>query len=278
MPDTNFNPDIDTGDANAPGHKVGAELDALIKDTPTLRAALGGVAHRFDAEETPPDKKPGSDPKHGVDEDEEGEGGLAKLLKLTTALGETLANLGERLDAIEGKDKKADDEDEEEPRSKRRTAKEERDLPTPVAADSAGGFSFSPKSEVFFADAQKRADDVYSAFGGSAPPPMAGEALMSYRRRLLRPLMAHSPTFKDLDVGVASVDKDLLNKIESAVQKEAIASSRNPLAPNGYLQERKEMRNGHQHTTFHGSPMAWMSRFMPAARAVTKINLRPPTD
>jgi hypothetical protein len=213
---------------------------------------------RIDEDDPPP-----SNPKKGADEDEDGETGIAKLMRMTEGLSKMLLQLSERLDTIEGK-------------KQRKDADKEKEEPEELAADSAVGFE--PKSEVLFSDAQARADKVYSSFGGSAAPPMSGESLMAYRRRLLRPLMPHSDTFKDLDIGVASLDRQLFNTVERGVHKEAIAASKNPLVPNGYLQERTVMKSGHQHTTFHGSPLTWMSRFMPAGRAVKKINLRPPTE
>jgi len=77
--------------------------------------------------------------------------------------------------------------------------------------------------------------------------------------------------------GVASVNKDLFNKIEAVVHADAIAASRNnALVPNGYLQQREQTRDGHTFRTFHGSPMTWMRQFMPSGKAVKKINLRPP--
>jgi hypothetical protein len=97
-----------------------------------------------------------------------------------------------------------------------------------------------PKNEVLFSEAQMRADRVYSALGGSAPPPMAGKRLSAYRRRLLSPLMSHLETFKELDVGVASLDRQLFNTVEASAHREAIAASKNPLnVVPGYLQQRE---------------------------------------
>ena len=102
---------------------------------------------------------------------------------------------------------------------------------------------------------------------------------MAYRRRLLRPLLSRSETFKDLDVGVISLDRPLFNTVEAGVHREAIAASKNPLdVVPGYLQQREVVRDGHTFRTFHGSPITWMQAFMPAGRAVKKINVRPPHE
>jgi hypothetical protein len=79
-------------------------------------------------------------------------------------------------------------------------------------------------------------------------------------------------------VAVASIDPTLFDRVESTVQKEAIAASKNPLnVVDGYLQQREVVRDGHTFRTFHGSPKVWLNRFMPGGKAVKKINLKPPT-
>ena len=66
---------------------------------------------------------------------------------------------------------------------------------------------------------------------------------------------------------------------EAGVHREAIAASKNPLnVVPGYLQQCEVVRDGHTFRTFHGSQITWMQAFMPAGRAVKKINVRPPHE
>jgi hypothetical protein len=259
----------DTEDAKGDQKPITPEVATKLLNAIGDLSARAGLTRPDEAPATPLDKDAGIDeddpppnPKKGADEDEDGETGLAKLTRMAEGLSQMLLKMNERLDSIEGKGKRKDAEEDE---------------PEPVAADSQIGFE--PKSEVLFSEAQARADKVYSAFGGNAAPPMSGESLMAYRRRLLRPLMSHSETFKDLDVGVASLDRKLFDTVERGVHNEAIAASRNPLnVVAGHLQVREQTRDGHIFRSFHGSPMVWMRTFMPAGKAVTKINLRPPHE
>lgn len=53
---------------------------------------------------------------------------------------------------------------------------------------------------VSFADVQFGADPSYQAFGKSAPPPMSGESILGYRRRLATGLKKHSKDWKDIEL------------------------------------------------------------------------------
>jgi hypothetical protein len=71
------------------------------------------------------------------------------------------------------------------------------------------------------ADAQARADSAYNELGRRAPPPMPGERLLQYRRRLLAPLKSHSKTWSDVDLSTQSGKN--LDVIERQIFDDAIA-------------------------------------------------------
>ncbi len=50
------------------------------------------------------------------------------------------------------------------------------------------------------AEAQVKADSVFSSFGKRAPIPLSGEKPMAYRRRLMIQLQEHSPDYKAVDL------------------------------------------------------------------------------
>ena len=121
-----------------------------------------------------------------------------------------------------------------------------------------------------FADAQSLADSVYSAFSQSAFPPMAGEGLFDYRRRLLRPLQQHSNEFANVDL--SRLDAATFAGIESRVYKDAMEVANNPAALCGPGQLRAVHRTdvgGRTRTEYYGDPSAWMDDFAPPVGATS---------
>jgi hypothetical protein len=120
-----------------------------------------------------------------------------------------------------------------------------------------------------FAEAQARADTVYSGFSKSAPRPMDGESLLAYRRRLLNGIKEHT-AHKDSDLAVIAVDSAAFGIIEKQMYAEADALARSPASvPEGQLREIVRTRGGHTYTEFVGDPKAWMSNHAPTGQAVT---------
>ena len=78
-----------------------------------------------------------------------------------------------------------------------------------------------------FADAQSRADMVFSGFGQRAPRPLEGESLIDYRKRLATKLKSHSTTRKN--VKFARLDDDTFGIAEAAVYADATAAAANPI-------------------------------------------------
>lgn len=132
----------------------------------------------------------------------------------------------------------------------------------------------SPEDENAFADAQARADSVYSAHGDQAPRRLAGENLIGYRIRLLRGLQKHSPVYKEVDLGsVARADSAAFSGIEATVYADAAKAAETPAGVEpGRLREIKErLPGGHTATRFVGDPLAWMSTFMAPGRTTTRL-------
>lgn len=86
-----------------------------------------------------------------------------------------------------------------------------------------------PKSDdehAAFADAQARADAVYTGFGKRAPRPLEGEALFDYRKRLATHLKTYSPMWKN--VKFSRLDEETFAPIESQVYTDATSAAANP--------------------------------------------------
>jgi hypothetical protein len=78
-----------------------------------------------------------------------------------------------------------------------------------------------------FADAQSRADMVFSGFGQRAPRPLEGESLIDYRKRLASKLKGHSNTWKKAKF--SRMDDDTFEIAEAAVYADATAAAANPI-------------------------------------------------
>lgn len=112
-----------------------------------------------------------------------------------------------------------------------------------------------------FADAQAKADSVYSAFGKQAPRALNGEDPLAYRKRLLTPMKSHSKEWKSVDI--AKLDAATFDVIESKVYADAMEAATHPtdIAEGGLRAVPKHTGTGHVITTFYGSPRAWMGDF-----------------
>lgn len=121
------------------------------------------------------------------------------------------------------------------------------------------------------ADAQVKADSVFSAFGKRAPAPLSGEKPLSYRRRLMIQLQEHSPDFKSVDLS-SIADSALLNVAEKQIYADAQKSASLSVGP-GMLREIKRAdATGRQISTFEGDPAATWAPFQSGKRQVTSFN------
>ncbi|CDY79470.1 Phage protein [Caballeronia glathei] len=123
------------------------------------------------------------------------------------------------------------------------------------------------------ADAQAKADSVYSAFGKQAPRALNGEDLLSYRKRLAAGVKAHSDQWKSIDI--SKVDAAVFEIAEPKIYADAFEAAAHPSAsPEGGLRAvTKDTGTGHKITTFYGRPSDWMDSFRPP-RLKGKINVQ----
>nr|WP_249430559.1 NUDIX domain-containing protein [Enterobacter kobei] len=164
---------------------------------------------------------------------------------------------------------KADSEAAEEKAAKEKADSELRqqiaDLKTRIPTE----LSDEERNEV--ADAQVKADSVFSCFGKRAPVPLSGEKPLAYRRRLMIQLQEHSPDFKAVDLS-SIADSALLGFAEKQIYADAQKSASLSMGP-GMLREIKRAdATGRQISTFEGDPAATWAPFQSGKRQVTSFN------
>lgn len=121
------------------------------------------------------------------------------------------------------------------------------------------------------ADAQVKADSVFSCFGKRAPVPLSGENPLAYRRRLMIQLQEHSPDFKTVDLSTIA-DSALLSVAEKTIYADAQKSASLSVGP-GMLREIKRAdATGRQISTFEGDPAATWAPFQSGKRQVISFN------
>lgn len=121
------------------------------------------------------------------------------------------------------------------------------------------------------ADAQVKADSVFSSFGKRAPVPLSGEKPMAYRRRMMIQLQEHSADYKTVDLS-SIADSALLNVAEKQIYADAQKSASLSVGP-GMLREIKRAdATGRQISTFEGDPAATWAPFQSGKRQVTSFN------
>jgi hypothetical protein len=114
------------------------------------------------------------------------------------------------------------------------------------------------------ADAQAKADSVYSAFGKSAPRALNGEDLMAYRKRLAVGLKSHSDQWKSIDISKA--DAAIFEIAEAKIYADAMhAAVHTPESPEGGIRAvTRQTGTGHTITTFSDKRPSWMDDFRSA--------------
>ena len=250
--------------------KADASAEKEREQSKTLEKLASEEAHEAAEEEAKGDK---------AKKDEESEEGMVKSDKK----GRRDA---EKCDEDEEEDKKSDaDEEEKEMKADARVdalmakldaqSEELEELKRKVAerptADSDA-----------MADAQAKADSVYSSLGERAPAPMLGESVMGYRIRLTRGLQKHASTDarKKADVAkMARHDSDLFAELEASIYADATSAARDPnvLGDGEGLRQRVRIDSvtGQRMIEWYGNPLAWMSRFMPADQFCTRLGPQP---
>jgi 8-oxo-dGTP pyrophosphatase MutT (NUDIX family) len=144
-------------------------------------------------------------------------------------------------------------------------------------ADVASGLPkrMSDADYAAMADAQVRADPIYSMHGGRAPRAMDGETLIAYRRRMANDLKVHSPTWKNIDLKVIADDEkhEAFSNVEKIIYADAEQAGLHPVAPSeDFLREIiKEDVTGRKISEFVGRPSAWMNQFAAPKRRLVGI-------
>jgi len=125
------------------------------------------------------------------------------------------------------------------------------------------------------ADAQAKADSVYSAFGDSAPRPLQGEDLLSYRRRLATGLKGHSANWKGVDLSALSAD--VVSVAEGQIYADAATSARRPtnLAAGSVRAIKHTDSAGHTVVEYVGDSAALFDAFSHRRQAVTAFVRNP---
>jgi 8-oxo-dGTP pyrophosphatase MutT (NUDIX family) len=225
--------------------KLMAAVDSLCKRVDSMEEEKGKKADAMPTEEMPvADKKADSDAK-----DKEAE---AAKLKAEAKEEEAKADAAERsalLDRITSLEKMLVD-----------TA---RLTPKPL----------TDADHTAFADAQAKADSVYSAFGKQAPRPLNGENLLAYRKRLVGPMVSHSDEWKGSDLG--ALDASIFDKIESKVYADAMEAAIHPATgdSDSLMERSRKSPTGHTVVEFYGTRPSWMDTYR-TPRARGKLNIQ----
>ncbi|HCB1309872.1 TPA: NUDIX domain-containing protein [Klebsiella quasipneumoniae subsp. similipneumoniae] len=121
------------------------------------------------------------------------------------------------------------------------------------------------------AEAQVKADSVFSSFGKRAPIPLSGEKPMAYRRRLMIQLQEHSPDYKAVDLS-AIADSQLLSTAEKHIYADAQKAASLSVG-HGQLREiKRKDATGREISTFEGDPAVTWAPFQSGKRQVTSFN------
>jgi hypothetical protein len=126
--------------------------------------------------------------------------------------------------------------------------------------------------ERFYADLQVEAHQVLSRFPGrQAPPPLPGEQLDTYDRRLTYEMQKVAPNYKDLNLYEARGDTYKLMKEQ--IKADALKEAHHPTQiPEGELREVvTHDQSGRPMYSYYGSPRAWMDHFAPPKKMVVGI-------
>jgi colicin import membrane protein len=208
---------------------------------------------------------------------------LDKILACLDAMGKRLDAYESGREEAKGKEEEAGDGDEP----------EEKGDPKPIAADSRKdsqmvrsdsdaeeiehfkretGAQYEIKADSVLAAIQSDADKASSSWGRDAPHPWDGERITAYRRRTARQHQQYSPLWRDVDLSTLS-GQTLRNAVSQIFSDSISASS----CGESYGETMREVRRrdpdtGHLIKEYYGSPLAWMSQFMPARRSA-KFNL-----
>jgi len=123
------------------------------------------------------------------------------------------------------------------------------------------------------ADAQAKADAVYSAFGKQAPRALNGEDLLAYRKRLAAGVKAHSSEWKGIDI--SKVDSSVFEIAEPRIYADAMEAAIHPIGAESdtLLERSRKSPAGHTVIEFFGKRPSWMDMHR-TPRARGKLNIQ----
>jgi 8-oxo-dGTP pyrophosphatase MutT (NUDIX family) len=190
-----------------------------------------------------------------------------------------------KVDAWEAKDKKdaeaAESEEEKKAKadaekkdSEEKEAKEKEDAARKDVADLKAKVDamegkipadLTDEESSDLADAQMKADSVYSAMGQSAPRPLAGESPLAYRRRTIAGVQKHSKTFKDSDLKL--FDAATLKAVGETVFNDAVSAANSPNGQSAGIRYR-DTKTPAGHTI--RTPVGQIGSFLDQFRAQSK--------
>jgi hypothetical protein len=129
------------------------------------------------------------------------------------------------------------------------------------------------EEEAKYADAQAKADSIYSVYGKSASRPLKGESLMNYRKRMLRGLQGYSDAYKGVNINSIK-DEALLALAEKQIFADAVAASRASahIGAGQLIATQKKDQAGRTITSYRGDMEAWLGDFKVPAMRVMKFN------
>lgn len=241
-------------------------MDKMADSMGKMADAFGGMAKRMDSIEAKADKAC-ADAEEAKKAKEDPKDDSARMDGESEEDWKTRIDK-KRKDAEEAEAKKKADEEKAE--------KEEKEKADAARADAAGLTAIraevaalagrikprTPEDKAKFAQAQAQADSAYVMLGKQAPPPMDGEALPDYRRRLATALKVHSPAWKDVNLD-AIADDAAYTPIEGQIYADAVAYAKRPSEDGSAVLRMVSRRtdSGHTENTFYGPSSAWMNEF-----------------
>jgi len=287
--------DAAKADAAKTDADAGTKIDKILECLDGINSRFDSLSSRMDAYESKKDAKKDEEEEKGEsakipfsegkkkdaeeDEKEEKEKGEPKKVA-----ADKKKDGAEAASVMTDKKKKDADEKEEKEEEKKDAARMDsanehqlKELQKQIDALKASAprqFTDADRDEI--SAAQARADEVYSAFGDSAPRPMQNELPLEYRRRIAIKLSTHSPSFKDADVRAIAMVPEAFKIAEDQIYKDAWSAATTPDDIDGFggLREvrRTDPTTGHRIREYYGHPMSWMSQFT-GGRRLARFNL-----
>lgn len=252
--------------------KLDAIFDSISKRMDATDARLDAACSRMDSMAKKDSEKEEADAKAKKDAEDE------KAKK--DAADKEATDEKAKKDAAEAEEKaKKDTAEAEEKAAKDAAARIDKAVADRLAAiEAALPAKLTPETRGIFVAAQVKAEPAYLAFGDSAgaPPPLNGESLDNYQRRLLSKFKAHSPRWKDKDLSV--VHASVLEIAEEQIYADAAVAATNPANLPGTGLRRIERKDsaGRTVTRYAGDERACWSQFTNAGMTGRFLNPQNP--